>query len=246
MGVRSWPVSWTAVSGRAAEQASASLGVPVGVMTNAVDPDEWLVARPTRHPDQPLTLVTVGRLSWTKRVLSLPPILAAVRERLPESLPLRAIVIGDGPQRRALEARAADLDWVECRGRIDREEIRTELARADVYVAPAAMESFGIAALEARSAGLPVVAHASSGVGEFVRHGTDGYLPADDAGFVAALVALLSDDTLRARMSHHNRTVRPVCDWERACARAEAAYRHAMTLARDPQRSRLAIAEGVG
>jgi glycosyltransferase involved in cell wall biosynthesis len=246
LGAAGLPVVWTAVSARAAAQVRTALRVPVQVLPNAVDPEQWLRPAPVRGPGDPLTLVTVGRLSWTKRVLALPPILAAVRDRVPDAVPLRALVIGDGPQRGELERRVAGLDWVEVLGRADRAEIRDRLAGADVYVAPAALESFGIAALEARSAGLPVVAHAASGVGEFVRHGTDGFLAADDAGFVAALVALLGDDELRGRITRHNRTVRPTCDWDRACAGAQHAYRLAVSIAGVPVPRRVPAVGVVG
>ena len=73
--------------------------------------------------------------------------------------------------------RAHELDdVVELVGRLTRDEIRELFSSADIFVAPANLESFGIAALEARCAGLPVVAKARTGIREFVEHGREGLL----------------------------------------------------------------------
>ena len=53
-------------------------------------------------------------------------------------------------------------------GRVDRDELKAIYARSDLFVAPAFLESFGIAALEARCAGLPVLAMRGTGITEFV------------------------------------------------------------------------------
>ena len=73
-----------------------------------------------------------------------------------------------------------DLGWVELPGRLDAAELRDLYARADVYAAPAVLEAFGIATLEARTAGLPVVARAGTGVEEFVADGVEGLLASSD------------------------------------------------------------------
>ena len=80
-----------------------------------------------------------------------------------------------GAVARAVQPRGLG-DWVDLPGRLTRFEIQQLYASADVYLAPAELESFGVAALEARCAGLPVIAMASGGVGEFVRPDIEGYL----------------------------------------------------------------------
>ena len=103
------------------------------------------------------------------------------------------MIIGEGPERASLEKylRAHDLtDVVELVGRRTRDEIRTEFARADIFVAPANLESFGIAALEARCAGLPVVAKARTGIREFVANGREGLLAQSDRDMVDQLLRL--------------------------------------------------------
>ncbi|MBB6629751.1 glycosyltransferase family 4 protein [Nocardioides sp. KIGAM211] len=226
LGLSREPVAWSAVSRSAAEPVRAVLAdrVPVLVLPNAVDPGWWR-SEPAPVPAVP-TIVSVMRLARRKRPLALARMLRKVRATLPADLPLRAVIVGDGPQRPALEAYLARhaTSWVEVRGRLDREQIRSLYAESTVYAAPATLESFGIAALEARSAGLPVVASTRGGVGEFVTDGVDGLLAHDDDDMVAALVRLVGDATLLASITAHNRAEVPRLDWPAACTASLAAY----------------------
>ena len=93
-----------------------------------------------------------------------------------------------------------------------------------MFVAPSLQESFGIAALEARAAGLPVVAMRSGGVGEFVRDGVEGLLCDDDDDMSRALARLASDASTRERITEHNRTHAPIHDWSRTLEGFEKVY----------------------
>lgn len=225
-GLRSWQVQWSAVSEAAAQPVRRVLGpdVEVLVLPNAVDAADWRVV--SRAPVVP-TIVSVLRLTRTKRPLPLARMLRETRAALPADRPLRAVIVGEGPRRPALERylrRHGMDDWVELRGRLDRSAIREVFEASSVYVAPAELESFGIAALEARVAGLPVVASSHGGVGTFISHGTDGLLGATDDALVDHLVRLLTDETLARRLMSHNRTVSPQLGWDAACAHALTAY----------------------
>ena len=111
------------------------------------------------------------RTARRKRPLQLLDILASIRDAVPAAEPLRAVLVGSGPLdgaiRRKLAATGMDR-WVTHTGQLDRTEIRGLLHRSDLYLAPAELESFGIAALEARSAGLPVIGMARCGIRDFV------------------------------------------------------------------------------
>ncbi|WP_158220246.1 glycosyltransferase family 4 protein [Kineosporia sp. A_224] len=201
-------VVWSAVSEVAAKALAPCVPQGVEVMPNGVDPAAWpaLPAR-ERRPGEPLTVLSVGRLAARKRVLPLVDVLAEVRRRLDPQVPLRAVIAGDGPQRDAVRQRVRALGmsgWVELPGRLTREQVRALHAVSDVYVAPARLESFGLAALEARCSGLPVVALAAAGVGEFVTDGVEGRLVADDAGLAAATADLLADPAALAAVRAHN------------------------------------------
>jgi glycosyltransferase involved in cell wall biosynthesis len=123
-------------------------------------------------------------------------------------------------------------DWVELPGRLSRGEIRTVFEHGDLFVAPATLESFGIAALEARCSGLPVLARAGSGVGAFVVDGQDGLLAASDGDMVRALVRLAGDPAERERMAMYCRQVPADLGWRSVLRRTEAAYAAADQLVR--------------
>jgi glycosyltransferase involved in cell wall biosynthesis len=73
---------------------------------------------------------------------------------------------------------------------------------ADVFLLPSESESFGLAALEAMSCEVPVIATNAGGLPEVVVHGETGFLcPVGDVeGMAAAALRLLSDDDLRRRL----------------------------------------------
>jgi glycosyltransferase involved in cell wall biosynthesis len=244
--LRAWPMAWSAVSDAAAEPLRQMLGpdIPVAVLGNAIDVSAWHPTEPrpaesrTAVPGgEPLRILSVMRLTHLKRSVPLAKILHRVRERVPAERALEAVVVGEGsraPAMRRVLARHDDDRWVRMPGRLDRPAIRELLTSADVFVAPAELESFGIAALEARAAGVPVVASAWGGVGDFVKPGVEGLLGRDDDELVAALVGLLTDDALRHRIAEHNRLVAPAHDWELACEQAEALYQRAAEECRRP------------
>jgi glycosyltransferase involved in cell wall biosynthesis len=161
-----------------------------------------------------------------------------VVDRLPEDRRVELTIIGDGPELTQLEkyVRTHGLtEVVNLVGRRTREEIRDLFARSDVFVAPANLESFGIAALEARCAGLPVVAKSRTGIREFVRHEQEGLLAESDEDMVEQLTRIVLDSTLRDRMTAHNRSTRSPVDWSDVVDRNVDAYRLAISLRNSAQ-----------
>ncbi|MBW3615589.1 MAG: glycosyltransferase family 4 protein [Actinobacteria bacterium] len=110
-------------------------------------------------------------------------------------------IVGEGSARAALEGRAARLgiaDRVTFTGQVP--DVTPHLAAADVFLAPA-VEAFGLAALEAMAAGLPVLAVDAGGVAELVRDGETGMLvPGDPARWATAISRFEHDQPLAARM----------------------------------------------
>jgi glycosyltransferase involved in cell wall biosynthesis len=231
----SWPVAWSAVSEVAARPVRRLVGPDrrVDVLPNGIDVERWQVDPLPRDPDDVL-IVAVMRLAPRKRPLPLLRMLRDLREQVPRSVRLRASIVGEGPQRPAMERRSrryGTADWVELPGRFTRDQLRELYRRADVFVAPANLESFGIAALEARTAGLPVVAKAAAGIGEFVTPGVEGLLAATDPQMVAAIALLAGSPARRQEISRHNRQVPPSMAWPQVLQRCELAYRRARELA---------------
>ncbi len=239
------PIAWTAVSERAAGplQRLVDPATPVSVLPNAIDTEAWQVSPVRRDPDH-VVIVAVNRLAARKRPLPLLRALRRARAAVPAEIRMTAVVVGDGPQRAALERaidRAAMSDWVHLAGRLPHRAIRRLYRRADVFVAPARLESFGIAALEARAAGLPVIGMAQAGVGTYIRHGREGLLVDDDRGLAAAITALTADAGTRESIAAHNRVHPPTFGWADALASTEREYARAAAIQRVPARRGVGI-----
>ncbi|MER5644532.1 glycosyltransferase family 4 protein [Streptosporangium sp. NPDC002524] len=219
-GWHRWGLVGTAVSEAAALpiRAVAGPGVPVHVVSNGLDLSGW---RSPPHPPpsadlvrpEPVHVVAVGRLAPRKQPVKLLRLLREARAQVPGETPMRATVVGDGPARPRMERylRANGMTgWVSLPGRYSRDQIRELLASTDVFVAPAPRESFGLAALEARAAGVPVVARAQSGVADFVRPGKEGLLGGSFDDLVASVARLVRDRELRESIAANNRETEPV------------------------------------
>lgn len=214
----------TAVSGMAADRVSrASGGLPVSVVPNGIDPARWRGPGPERRGDA-VRIVTALRFAPRKRVPALLRMLRAIRETVPARVRLAATLYGDGSLLPLARRRVADAGWITLPGRVARADLVRAYAESDLYLSPVRLEAFGVAALEARTAGLPVVAVAGSGVADFVGDGVEGLLAHDDAGLVAAVARLATDDDLRRRIAAHNHAVEPAQVWPRVVADVEAAY----------------------
>lgn len=158
------------------------------VIPNAVDPGPAVERAPATNG--PLELVSVGRLAEPKDFATL---LSAVAALPPATV--RVVLLGDGPQREALQAQVAELaiaDAVELAGEVD--DVRARLDRADAFVLSSRSEGMPLSVLEAMAAGLPVVASDVGGVHEVVVDGETGRLvPAGDATALAAALSELAD-----------------------------------------------------
>jgi glycosyltransferase involved in cell wall biosynthesis len=229
-GWNQWPAVWTAVSEAAAVDMRRVIRTrPVVVVPNAVDVDWWrrTSQESTTAARTGVTLISVMRLAGRKRPLALARMLRDVRGSVPHTIPLKAVIVGDGPLEGRLRStleRLGMTDWVSMPGCISRKAIRDRYRTADLYLAPAHRESFGIAALEARAAGLPVVAMRSGGVGEFIQDGVEGLLCDDDLGMARAVAHLVSQREALAGMAAHNTAFAPKLGWDAVLDRFSRAY----------------------
>lgn len=219
-------VTWTAVSTAAAAALAPVLPVPVGVLPNGVDPAAW-APRDRGPAGGPPVLVSVMRTARRKRPLPLLRVLEAIRRQVPADQPLRAVLVGAGPLDTAIARRLARSDlggWVTQTGRLSRPGIRAVLERADLYLAPATAESFGIAALEARCAGVPVLGRTGGGLADFLTPGVDGHLLDSDAELAATAARLLRDPAALGRLQTRARDEPPPLAWPAVLERHREAY----------------------
>jgi glycosyltransferase involved in cell wall biosynthesis len=227
LGWSRWPAVWTAVSRAAAAPLRRLVTpAPVYVLPNGIDAEPWRV-EPHRAGPRQLLVVAVMRLAGRKRPLPLLRMLRMARRALPPSIRLRAVIAGEGPLRPAMRRYLHRHDmahWVDLPGRLSRPQIKDLFAQGDVFIAPATLESFGIAALEARCAGLPVLARAEGGISEFITDGEEGLLVDSDAAMAEAIVALALDPGRRMRIAQHNATTLPPVAWPDVLARTSHLY----------------------
>ncbi len=228
-----WNACYTAVSARVSRDVQPFAPArQVCVLPNGIDADFWRIPTPIApgQGDRPLRLVSVMRLNAKKRPFALLRILHRLDDLLPANgATLR--IVGDGPLRRRLE-RAVDRsrfrDRITLEGFASRARIREIFAESDAFVLPTIRESFGLAALEARCAGLPVVAVSSSGVADVIRHDVEGLLADSDEG-IARNIALLAKDRGRLRaIAEHNRSAPTAFDWPRVLEAHVGCYREAI------------------
>jgi glycogen(starch) synthase len=241
--IRRWTASGaalSAVSGMAAARVSTVAGGGVvEVLPNGIDAARWARAdggMPGARLDDeghPVRIVSALRLARRKRPQALLGMLHRVRQLVPARVRLEAILVGEGPQRRLLERyleRHGMAGWAHLPGRVSRDELRELYWQSDLYVSAARLEAFGIAALEARAAGLPVIARAGTGVEDFVQEGVNGLVAATDDEMAVATAELVTDDRLRARLATHNRRTAPAQDWPAVLDLVLAEYARAQRL----------------
>lgn len=115
----------------------------------------------------------------------------------------RLVVIGDGPSRAGLQARARQLGIeTAVRWAGARDDVPALLAGAEIFVHPTLDDPFPTAVLEAMSAGLPIVATGVDGIPEMIDAGHSGRLvpPSDAAALASALTELLADAGVRGAL----------------------------------------------
>jgi glycosyltransferase involved in cell wall biosynthesis len=147
-------------------------------------------------------IVFVGRLAAVKGALVLLEAFRAVCAAHPQAT---LTLIGDGPLRADLEARAAALglgDAIAFTGYLSQQAVAERLADSDVFVLPSFAEGVPVVLMEAMASGLPVATTRIAGIPELVEHDVSGLLvlPGDADALAAALSRLLAEPARRARM----------------------------------------------
>jgi N-acetyl-alpha-D-glucosaminyl L-malate synthase BshA len=193
----------TAVSSWLSRTTEQQLGIrsPIDVVPNFIDPQRYEQARNSpgarrwAKPGERL-LVHISNFRPLKRVLDVVDVFLRLR---PE-VPCRLLMIGDGPERGRVEQRCRESDACNSITFVGSLPLIEEvLVGADLFFLPSETESFGLAALEALSCEVPVIATAVGGLPEVVIHGENGFLhPIGDVeGMAASALRLLKDEPMR-------------------------------------------------
>lgn len=207
--------AWTlAVSGDVAEHARREMNLDrrrMEVLHNGVEL-EALRRTPVNAgrafrdrygvPTEAKVIGIIGRLAPVKGHDTLLRAMPLVLAKAPAT---RLLIIGDGPDREALDRRVRDLHLsghVTFTGQID--DIGAALRAVDVVAMPSLREGLPYALLEAMALDKPVVASAVGGLAETIRHRANGLLfdPGDSNALGDALIAVLTDATLAKSLIH--------------------------------------------
>jgi glycosyltransferase involved in cell wall biosynthesis len=153
------------------------------------------VAPATVHTDSPVVLCIANlKIYKGHRVL-----LDAVARLRDQDLPCTLVLVGEGPERRALEEQAEQLK-IDVRFLGTRTDVEPLLARADVVVLSSLHEGMSNAVMEAMAAGRPVVATDVGGTGELLRGRGILVPPSDPDALADGLGRVLGDPALAAHL----------------------------------------------
>jgi glycogen(starch) synthase len=211
--------------------------VPNGVAVRdfALPAAEVAAFRERLAPPERRIVLFAGRLEYEKGVQTVLDALHGVRRAVGDT---EFLVAGVGTYSDELRARVTELgleDHVRFTGFLDDHQLRLHYAAADVAVAPSIYEPFGLVAIEAMACGTPVVVGDTGGLREIVRGGGGlTFTPQDSAELTDALVAVLTDADLAARLvaRGHQRIARRY-DWQEVARATVAVHARAVAAQRE-------------
>lgn len=213
---RRWIATHT--SARAIPVIPNAVSYPLPSVAPWIDPDK--VIRPGR-----CALLAVGRLDQVKNLGGLLAVFARLADRHPD---WDLILLGEGPQRSALQAMIGALGL---EGRVALPGIAGNVAqwhaRCDLYVLSSHSEGFPNALAEALCHGMPVVSvDCDTGPRDIIRHGIDGLLvaPGDPIALEEALGSLMANSALRQQYAAHAASARQRFGIERVAGLWEALF----------------------
>ena len=170
-----------------------------------------------------LIVTHISNFRKVKRIDDVVRIFYGIQQKLPAKL----IMVGDGPEREIADQLCKDLG---IKSKVlflgNTSDIDRILCFTDLFLLPSASESFGLSALEAMAAGVPVVSSNTGGLPEVNEEGVSGYLcPIGDVKAMAEkAIYILEDKTRLAQFKQNARKVAERFDEDRIVPMYEALY----------------------
>ena len=170
-----------------------------------------------------LIVTHISNFRKVKRIDDVVRIFYGVQQKLPAKL----IMVGDGPEREIADQLCKDLG---IKSKVlflgNTSDIERILCFTDLFLLPSASESFGLSALEAMAAGVPVVSSNTGGLPEVNEEGISGYLcPIGDVKAMAEkAIYILEDKTRLAQFKQNARKVAERFDEDKIVPMYEALY----------------------
>lgn len=196
---------------------------PRGVDTEQFNPEKRSVEWRAKHgiATDEFVITFVSRLVREKE---LDTVVATLRHLERMGVAHRALIVGDGPERQALEAQLPGAVFT---GFLTGDELARAYASADAFLFPSETETFGNVTLEAMASGLPCVCADATGSRSLVEHERTGFLvePRRADLFAARLEQLAHDMRLRVDLGDAARRRALAFGWDEAMARILRYYR---------------------
>ena len=177
--------------------------LPTGIGESGFSPDAADAAEISKHykKDADYLFCTIARLAREKNILFQLEALSVLKKQLEKKQKtFRYLIIGEGPQRKELERRIAQMNLREnvcLAGNVAHERIAAFLKASDAFLFSSKSETQGIVILEAMAAAKPVVAVRASGVEDIVEDGVNGYLTEENKVQWAECVEMLMEEKER-------------------------------------------------
>ncbi|MFO7820680.1 MAG: glycosyltransferase family 1 protein [Lentisphaeria bacterium] len=175
--------------------------------------------------DEDVALLYVGRIAEEK---NLSVLFDAVDRLEGVDIPWKLIMVGDGPARRQLAARAGGK--VIFTGYKMGEELASVYASSDCFVFPSLTDTFGNVILEGMASGLPVVGFDAPGPRDIISHGGTGLLVKERTpdALAAGMAKLVKDRELRLQLALNARKYALSCRWDRINGVVRSAYQEVL------------------
>ena len=201
--------------------------ISIDVIPNGVDLEQFHPANESYAPpssDRPLRLLTVGRLSVTKRVEMLIDAAETLRN---DGCNLRLTISGGGalePHFRQLVSDRGLGEIIELTGRIESEKMPQLYRENDIFISASMQEGMSNAMLEAMASGLPIITTRCEGVDELIAENGIVVEPADAGQIAKAVKKLADDEDSYKRMSAAARNQAEKFTWSRVAKKHLALY----------------------
>ena len=197
--------------------------VPRGVDTEHFSPafrSESLRASWGVTPDTQV-LLSVGRLAVEK---NLETVIRCYQSLRAQGLPVKLVIVGDGPLRQALEKMCPEAIFAgQKRGR----ELAEYYASSDLFIFPSMTETFGNVTIEAMASGLAVIAYDHAAAGQLIQHEQNGMLirANHEKGLSEAATVVIKDPALTKKMREQARQTAVDHDWISVVSKTERIFR---------------------
>jgi glycosyltransferase involved in cell wall biosynthesis len=166
-------------------------------------------------------LLSVGRLAVEK---NLDIVVRCFKSLQAKGLPVKLIIVGDGPLRQALERSVPEAIFA---GTRTGQDLAKHYASADLFIFPSLTETFGNVTIEAMASGLAVVAYNHAAAGQLIEHLRNGMVlsPNQEEQLFEAAQKIVEDPVLRNNMRLAARQTAVDRDWSSVITRTESIFR---------------------